>query len=103
MKRIGLLLVLVLAACSDSPQAVYTRCQDEVRERLLSPASAVFPSISDDDVDVDVSEHEAYVSGHVDSQNEFGAMLRSSFTCRFNKRDGEWDLVGSPSIYPSNP
>ena len=47
-------------------------CQDAVRERLRAPATAVFSNGSSNGYSV---------SGAVDSQNGFGALLRSHYRC----------------------
>lgn len=61
---------------SSEPNAYYLHslCEDEVRARLKSPGSAVFNRGSS-------STYSA--SGTVDSQNSFGAVLRSSYQCSF--------------------
>lgn len=61
-------------------------CQDFVSERLKSPSSAEF------DTTVTGIGPEYTVTGTVDSQNSFGAMVRKEFSCTV-RGDGEtWRL-----------
>lgn len=63
-------------------------CNDFVRDRLKSPSTAHFPS--------DTSSHVGdtwTVSGSVDSENGFGAALRSTFTCTMTNSGDNWHLV----------
>lgn len=54
--------------------------QDCVSPYLKSPSSAKFPYISDNTYTVKSRLHNIYiVTGYVDSQNSFGAMLRSNY------------------------
>lgn len=66
-------------------------CEEFVKERLKSPASAEFSdtrSISTGTPD----EYE--VTGSVDSENGFGAMLRSSYECTIRDNgDDTWTLI----------
>lgn len=59
-------------------------CQDMVRDRLKSPASAQFSGVVASGAGPLFT-----VRGKVDSQNSFGAMLRSSFSCQLHF-DGEF-------------
>ena len=62
----------------------YPKVQDAVRSRLVSPVSAVFPGSSGISRQDLKSFSACYVemSGHVDSQNSFGAVIRSDFSAR---------------------
>lgn len=73
------------------------QCQDFVRNRLNSPATADFPFL---DREVRSEGNETYfVISYVDSQNGFGATIRSDFNCRIRYAGGEdadirnWELV----------
>jgi hypothetical protein len=86
-------LLLVAAACSNAPDAteagVY--CQVAVKERLVSPGSARFPIVSD--TQITQTGDTFRVLGWVDSQNGFGAMLRSNYDCTVEiPGDGTWIL-----------
>lgn len=64
--------------------APLTMCQEFVKDRLKAPSTAEFPwSFDDYQTNRLVTHENAYnIEGHVDSQNSFGAMLRSRFTCK---------------------
>lgn len=58
----------------------YVISQDFVSKRLKSPVSAKFPSFSEEYVCY-LGEKRYQVSAYVDSQNSFGAMIRTQFNC----------------------
>lgn len=63
-------------------------CRELVKDRLRSPASAQFSDLAHRGSGV-----QFVVTGIVDSENAFGAMIRNSFTCEV-RLDGEyWRLV----------
>lgn len=57
-----------------------TAAQEEVKARLKSPSSADFPWGSD--CVTKISDNTYVINSYVDSQNSFGAMLRTNFTCQ---------------------
>jgi len=66
-------------ACNDA-DAAYLAAQELVAERLVSPATASFPMAGEKGAHVDKSDGCRYlISSYVDSQNLFGAMVRSKF------------------------
>lgn len=70
----------------DSFAAEY-ECNEFVRDRLKSPSTAHFPA--------DTSSHvgnQWTVRGSVDSENSFGASLRSTFTCKMTVTGDNWHL-----------
>lgn len=83
--------VLLLAMCSQLPSSsgtqnnsgywygAKTACHDAVRVRLKAPASAVFGSI--DEYGNSGNNEVREIRGSVDSQNSFGATLRSQYVC----------------------
>jgi hypothetical protein len=78
------------AGSSDwAPSAIEARniCEDWVREQLKSPSSADF-----NDGSVTGAGAGPYtITGTVDAQNSFGAMLRSDWTCTIEYRaDEKW-------------
>jgi hypothetical protein len=87
------LLVIVLAAaalgltaCGDasvSDVGVALACEALVKDKLRSPGTAEFGSIWDGEnsTATDNGDGTWHVEGQVDSQNGFGAMVRSVFTC----------------------
>ena len=74
---------------SDDPGPDAERaCKELVKDRLKSPGSAKFSGM-DHRGDVD----EYTVTGSVDSQNSFGALIRSDFTCTVREQGDNWHLV----------
>lgn len=63
-----------------------------VTRRLKAPKSAEFPSRSEFRV-VASSDDQYLVSGYVDSQNSFGAMIRTTFICQMKVEGETWTLV----------
>lgn len=70
--------------------------QSDVSNYLKSPSTAVYPDVSGDDWTVVRDSDYFYVKSYVDSQNGFGAMLRTTFICRYT-----WDGVDYtfPTLY----
>lgn len=63
-------------------------CQEEfIPSRLKAPATAQFT-----DVAVTSSASTYTVTGSVDSQNGFGALIRSTFICTMHSADDRWVL-----------
>jgi hypothetical protein len=60
-------------------------CQDRVKDLLKSPATAKFSDVAA----VPQGAGTWRVTGSVDSENSFGALLRSSFSCMAESDDGE--------------
>lgn len=88
------LIYLIVSACfpknhcaeATNSSAAYEFAKEVIASNLKSPSSAVFPQITDDHVFVyqenpvlGANECTFTVVGFVDSQNGFGAMLRSNF------------------------
>lgn len=57
---------------------LYRMVKKEITNKLKTPSTAEFPSISDWDIYIN-SNNVIVVSSYVDSQNSYGAMLRSDF------------------------
>lgn len=70
--------------------------QSDVSNYLKSPATAVFPDVLGDDWTVVRDSDFFYVSSYVDSQNGFGATLRTTFIARYT-----WSGVDytTPALY----
>ena len=68
--------------------------QSDVSNHLKSPAAAVFPDVLGDDWTVVRDSDYFYVKSYVDSQNGFGATLRTNFICRYT-----WD--GADYTFPT--
>ncbi len=61
----------------------YYMCQDFIEKRLAAPATAKWPSSSEINIaTLTGTGRESYrVRGYVDSQNSFGALLRTNYVC----------------------
>lgn len=72
---------------SDVPGKLCVSAQMAVRAQLKAPATAIFPDcvwkINEYEITGDGKEY--FVQGYVDSQNGFGAMLRSRFVVKLDK------------------
>lgn len=73
------------------------RCQSAITEKLKSPSTAKFgePTVTSSD-----GSFGSYfeVSGQVDAQNGFGAMVRGDYRCKVTlEKDGRW-LVTESSV-----
>lgn len=75
----------------------WTAAQEFVRQRLRSPGSATFGGVFGGDFQnpencVTVTGEKSFVAkGWVDSQNGFGALIRSTFTCKVRyEGNGKW-------------
>lgn len=93
MNRIAAVTVvalgLLVAGCSgDNPDdaTAEVMCQDFVKDQLKAPGSAKFSEERADEP----FDGEWKVTGVVDSENGFGALLRAEYTCRMTHDDGEW-------------
>lgn len=107
---LAILMAILIATCGDDGEGTgggggsggagtdtatdteaFVMCQQFVRDRLKAPASAGFPL-----------SYEATITGgptlwtvrsHVDSENSFGAQIRTRFTCSVNYEGGDrWEL-----------
>jgi len=82
-----LFLALVVNPATDSSRQPIRACEAWVLDQLVSPASAKFSS--EQWFDTDNPE----VVGDVDSQNSFGALLRSSFSCSMVHGADGWSVA----------
>lgn len=100
-----ILLSLTTVACNGGKTSntsyVYQTCISQIQTRLKAPSTAIFSSITDTKiekkldtyVDDGVTRGKWLVSGYVDSQNSFGAQLRSNFNCKFSQWKTEIKLT----------
>ena len=78
---------------SHSGVEAYGMCRDFVRDRLKAPSTAKFARISMDYI-TDLGGGSYRVRAYVDSQNSFGAQLRTDYTCEVKHQSGEtWELI----------
>jgi hypothetical protein len=90
----SLALVACLAACgggAGGEVGAYKACTRAVGTQLKAPATADFSGFSDSVTTVDGDLYS--VSGSVDSENSFGAMIRSIWTCQVRDTGDNWDLI----------
>ena len=69
-------------------------CQNRITKKLTSPASADFAD--KDELDIQKKENDGeywQIRGYVDSDNKFGASLRSSWYCTVRPRVDDAPLV----------
>lgn len=109
---VGVLLILIAAwgvnwlfsGRNPLVEEAYRTCQSWMTEELVAPATARYPALGDLHRNKDFGEIEdscdptkggercfTFLS-YVDSQNKFGAMLRSDFRCEIllDRDTGEW-------------
>jgi hypothetical protein len=82
------------ASQSTSSQGAFLVCRDFVTQRLKAPKSADFAPMAESIVRSDMNG--VYrVSSHVDSQNGFGAMIRTAYACTVEpvKGTNRWTLI----------
>lgn len=95
---ITIALLLVVVGCSsdddtsgdDLEYGAFDVCTDFVRDQLVSPGSASFRNYfeNDGEVIVTVNGPTYTVRSSVDSENAFGASLRSDFVCVVDHVEG---------------
>lgn len=77
----------------------YTMSQAFVKKILKAPATAKFQAYSSEEVAVVYKDGWFLVKGVVDSQNGFGAMLRSTYYCKLRPKSGAqagvWETGGT--------
>lgn len=64
-------------------------CEGYVRDSLKSPSSAEFSEAEAEER----GEYGFTVSGAVDSENGFGAMIRNQYECKVNSIGDDWLLI----------
>jgi len=70
-------------------QSAYVMSQLFVQDKLVSPGSADFPFLGDDQIN-QINDSTFYIQSYVDSQNKFGALLRTNYSCKIIfKNDGQ--------------
>ena len=79
---------------TDNGSMAYVQCQDYVKEYLKAPSTAKFSGITETEVHWRKGNGHRYgVIGWVDSQNSFGAMLRTKYICKATDEwNGKWDF-----------
>lgn len=67
----------------DNESAYYNIAKEIVESALKAPSTAEFPSIFSDDIKMQRNKDIVAVQSYVDSQNSFGAMIRSEWIVQF--------------------
>jgi hypothetical protein len=68
----------------------YNYAEDFIEQRLKSPSTAEFPGVSEKDRHItDLGGGEYQINSWVDSQNGFGAMIRTQWSCKIIFIDGK--------------
>ncbi len=70
-------------------------CEDFVDDRLKSPGSAEFSAQRIDVIDPEKGRYD--VTGVVDAENSFGALLRSNYRCELRLDGEKWHLLNPGS------
>lgn len=75
----------------DLQRGAFTACQTFIERGLRAPGSAKHPAYDDAAVS---DQHPRYViTSYVDSQNGFGALLRTGYRCEVERKQDAWSLV----------
>lgn len=101
-----LMLTGILEGCmkGDTERAyVYQHCVSNISDKLKAPRTAIFSTKEETRIFFDkktypndgVLRGKWLVEGFVDSQNSFGAMIRSRFTCKYDQWKKEITFVHS--------
>lgn len=98
-KSLGIVaLFIMIAGCGGGKQTsgdsvgAFVFCKDFVRDRLKSPSTADFPFRR---TTSDLGNNTYVITSYVDSQNLFGATVRSHWSCKIRHRATEdaWELL----------
>ena len=98
-KFLSLFIIFVIIACvldamgvtgntfKDSEISAYVVSQDFVSRRLKCPSTAKFPSMRN--IGIQHNDNGSYtIAAYVDSQNSFGAMIRTRYLCTVRNTHG---------------
>lgn len=89
-------LTITTAACSPAAEEIngmtadeaIEKCQTRITDKLTSPSSATFPDESELEIQRKGSDEEYWqIRGYVDSDNKFGASLRSDWYCQVTPQE----------------
>lgn len=73
--------------------SAYTMCQQFVEDRLRAPSTADWPWVSTSDVTEHLGGGKYRVRTYVDSENAFGANVRTTIDCTVQHEEGDrWTL-----------
>ena len=80
MLVLGAVIIAALVVPPSPQRGAFLICKQFVQEKLRSPTSATFPPYDEESVNPHVGGTYR-VWSHVDSQNGFGAMVRTPYVC----------------------
>lgn len=97
----SLIIILLFTGClvkkanDNSPENAYYISQVFVKDNMLTPSTAVFPSYRKVKVSKSSSCQKCYnVSAYLDAQNAFGATIRIKYNCIVQYKYGStWSLI----------
>jgi len=91
------------ARSADSERAnqleAYTCAQIEITHMLKSPSTAEFPWVHSESATARLDAGKYLVRSYVDSQNSFGAMIRSGYECVVQLNSGVEDCKATCAIH----
>lgn len=79
-------------AAPDPKSDAWYACRELIGKNLKAPTTAKYESYDSSQV-ADLGKGEWLVIMDVDSQNSFGAMIRSTFTCKVRDEGSTWRLI----------
>lgn len=95
-----LVIAVAVAGCGGGDEKALDRvgagliCEDFVEDRLRSPGSTEFPKQQ-----IEVLKADRYtVTGSVDAENGFGALLRSDYRCELRLDGNRWHLLNPADV-----
>jgi len=77
--------------CNDSKVEAFQHSKNLVKKSLKSPSTAKLGGYGSTDIKL-FKDCEYVVSGHVDAQNGFGAMIRSTYRVHLKRTKSGWDI-----------
>ena len=69
------------------------KCHERVADKLKSPSTAEFEDDSEYTTEKEMDGTVWRIRGHVDSQNDFGGVVRSEWSCALQPREEESPIV----------
>lgn len=99
----GLVLILIivrilqddgkLKKSTPSEYSVLATAEEFVKQNLKSPSTAEFSSFNESKINI-FEDQECWVSGFVDAQNSFGAMIRNNYVVKMRyNNDNTFTLI----------
>ena len=92
--NVALFFIMLFVSCSSEPSRVgaFTACYRYVVNELKSPSTAEMCSISEAEIK-ELPNNKYSIYGYVDSQNGFGATVRTRFICEVQYDGKNWILT----------